>query len=328
MMVRVRTGSRLHFGVFALPPEGGAAWPNCEGEPVLAARRFGGVGLMVESPGLEVSAEAAPSWSAAGPSAERALSFARQFAATLPACPPHRITVERCPPEHMGLGTGTQLGLAVARALAESCGLKLDAVELARRTGRARRSAVGVHGFDRGGFLVEAGKRAGEAVAPLVARADFPEDWRVVLVLPPWGRGLHGDQEIEALNTLTGGPEALARTDALCRLVLLGMLPALADRDLQAFGEALYDFNRRVGEMFRPVQGGIYSHPGTAEVVAVLHRQGVRGVGQSSWGPAAFAVTEDGDRATTLASGLCQRFRLGPTDVLITPPANSPARRV
>lgn len=327
-MVRVRTGSRLHFGVFALSAEtsGAAMWPNCDGDAVVPARRFGGVGLMVEAPGLEVSVEPAPSWSAVGPSSERALGFARQFAATLPTCPPHRVTVERCPPEHMGLGTGTQLGLAVARALAESCGLSLNATELARRTGRGRRSALGVHGFEAGGFLVEAGKRGVEPVAPLVARAEFPPEWRVVLVLPPWGRGLHGEREIEALNHLTDGPDALGRTDALCRLVLLGMLPALAERDIVTFGEALYDFNRRVGESFRPVQGGLYSHPATAEVVAFLRGHGACGPGQSSWGPAAFVVTEDGDRAITLASGLRERFRLGSTDILITPPANGPAR--
>src|SRR5207302_870603 len=147
------------------------------------------------------------------------------------------VHVARAGPEHAGLGTGTQLGLAVARAVAESGGEPgLDAVELACRVGRGARSALGVHGFARGGFLVEAGKREAGELAPLVARLDFPEPWRLVLALPPGPPGLHGRLESQALTRLLADPAALPRTEALCRLVLLGLLPALLEEDLEAFG--------------------------------------------------------------------------------------------
>ena len=128
-MIRVRAASRLHFGLFAPPPDEGpsGSWPNALGQEVLPARRFGGVGLMVQLPGLEVTAEPAPAWAAEGPLAERALAFAQQFARALPQPRPHRLVVTRCAPEHAGLGTGTQLGLAVARALAAAHGLDLGA---------------------------------------------------------------------------------------------------------------------------------------------------------------------------------------------------------
>jgi beta-RFAP synthase len=329
-MIRVRAASRLHFGLFAPPPGETPAgfWPNVHGQEVLPARRFGGVGLMVQAPGLEVSAEPAGGWSAEGPLAERALAFARQFARTLPAARPHRLVVARGAPEHMGLGTGTQLGLAVARALAASHSLDLPAEELARRVGRGRRSGLGVHGFARGGFLVESGKRDTEAVAPLAARQDFPEEWCVVLVLPPWGQGLHGDAEGRALAGLHDRPWPLAQTDALCRLVLLGMLSALAERDLRGFGEALYDFNRRVGEAFRPVQGGAYTHARASEVVEFVRAQSVPGVGQSSWGPALFAVVGDVERAADLRRRLRERFGLADVEVLVTTACNRGAEVV
>jgi beta-RFAP synthase len=323
-MIRVRAASRLHFGLFSLPTEGTPrpSWPNSLGQPVLPARRFGGVGLMVEAPGLDVRAEPAPAWSAEGPLADRALAFAQQFARTLAAPRPQRLVIERAPPEHVGLGSGTQLGLTVARALAAAHGLDLDAVELARRVGRGRRSALGVHGFERGGFLVEAGKRGAEGVAPLAARLDFPDAWRVVLVIPPWGQGLHGAAESEALRRLPAHGWLLEQTDALCRLALLGMLPALAERDVAAFGEALYDFNRRVGEAFRPLQGGTYAHAGAADLVAFVRQQGVPGVGQSSWGPAVFGVVDDEDRADDLMHRLRERFGLGVREILTTRAAN------
>ncbi|HZT83636.1 MAG TPA: hypothetical protein VFA26_25625, partial [Gemmataceae bacterium] len=195
-MTRVVTGSRLHFGLFTLAPPG--RWPDLPGAPAHPARRFGGVGLMVEAPGVRLAVEPAAAWSAEGPLAERALAFARRFAGSLPpgSVPPHHVHVERAAPEHAGLGTGTQLGLATARALAVSSGLPgMAAEELADRVGRGARSALGVHGFAQGGFLVEAGQGPAGGISPLVARAVFPEEWRVVVALPAGEPGLHGGAE-------------------------------------------------------------------------------------------------------------------------------------
>jgi beta-RFAP synthase len=318
-MIRVTAPSRLHFGLLSLPPTGPPLWENALGEPVLPARRFGGVGLMVERPGLAVSVRSAADWQACGPLAGRAIDFARRFAQTVAEAPPAQLTVERCAPPHAGLGTGTQLGLAVARALALHWGLPdLGAVELARRVGRGTRSALGIHGFAQGGFLVDGGQGPVGGIGALVARADFPEEWRVVLVIPPEAQGLHGRDEAEAFERLPGGGWDLARTEALCRLVLLGMLPALREGDVQAFGEALYDFNRRVGEGFRCVQGGVYSRAQAMEITAELRRLGVRGVGQSSWGPSLFAVAGDPETAEHAVRRLGEGGLLGGGRPVIT----------
>lgn len=320
-MIRVTAPARLHFGLLSLPAEGEDFWPDRHGKPALPVRRFGGAGLMVEGPALRLRAEPAPRWSAEGPLSERALDFARRFAGTVPsgALAPQRLVVESAPPEHCGFGTGTQLGLAVARALAGAAGLPdLGAVELARRAGRGLRSALGVHGFARGGFLVESGKRSPDEVSPLVARLPFPEPWRVVLALPPAEAGLHGQREREAFRDLRARPGAPAETDALCRLALLGLLPALLEEDVEAFGEALYDFNARAGAAFVAAQGGTYAGPRVAEVVDFVRRQGVRGVGQSSWGSAVFAVVADEGRAEHLARRLRGQFALGPAGAFVT----------
>ncbi len=222
-MQSVWAPSRLHFGLLSLAGDG-EAWPDRRGERVLPARRFGGVGLMIERPGVRVTASPAVVWSADGPLAERRLSFALRFAESVrrdrpeeePA--PRRLTVEEAPPEHVGLGVGTQLGLAVARALAAAWGLVLDAPALARRVGRGLRSALGVHGFAHGGFLVESGKRGDDdGLAPLAARAPFPPQWRLVLATPSAALGLHGREERQAFARLVSGrlhdPARLGRTD-------------------------------------------------------------------------------------------------------------------
>lgn len=286
-MTRVTAPSRLHFGLLSLPGAGSAP----------GHRQYGGVGLMVDRPGLRLSAEPARDWSATGPLAARALAFARRFVESLPAGEqrPFRIAVDFAPDEHTGLGVGTQLGLAVAKAIAVVTGhADWPAIELAKRVGRGERSAIGVHGFDRGGLVVEGGKLPGEAISPLVARYEFPADWAVALFTPPAEGAWHGRAERDALARLSLNPDV---RDRLCRIVLTGLLPALVAADLDLFGEALYEFNAQAGDAFAPVQGGRYASPAVADCVARLRALGVRGVGQSSWGPAVFAVVKKEDAA-------------------------------
>jgi beta-RFAP synthase len=320
-MIGIQTASRLHFGLLSLPA--GKLWPNHQGQDTVPARRFGGVGLMVERPGLRLSVQPAADWSARGHLAERALVVARRFAETVPAetIQPQQLNIEGAP-EHVGLGTGTQLSLAVGEALRRSWKLPpLSAVELARRVGRGQRSALGIHGFEQGGFLVEAGQSVNGGISPLVARVEFPQDWRLVLVLPAGSKGIHGHGESQFFQELLTQGADLAWTESLCRLVLLGMLPALAERDLPAFGEALHDFNRRVGDMFARAQGGPYAGM-LGEIVAFVRQQGVTGVGQSSWGPTLFAVTEGGHQAAYLADRIRDRFQLRPGEVIVTAACN------
>jgi beta-RFAP synthase len=325
-MIRVRAPSRLHFGLLSLGNAG--YWPNRRGDLVLPARRFGSVGLMIESPGVTITAQRADAWSAEGPMAERALKFAKHVHQSLPKATAHpqHIIVKCVPGSHAGLGTGTQLALAVARAVAASAEMPaLSGTELARRAGRGLRSALGLHGFENGGFLVEGGKKDMGPIAPMLARAEFPAQWRVVLMIPPWGKGLHGTEEARAFDQLGDPVRSLRLTDSLCRLVLLGMLPALAECDLRGFGEALHDFNLRAGEAFANVQGGFYSSARTAEAVEFIRGEGLYGVGQSSWGPAVFAIAEDHEEADALAEKLRSRFSLTADQVLITVGCNTGA---
>jgi beta-ribofuranosylaminobenzene 5'-phosphate synthase len=317
-MVRVIAPSRLHFGLFRLPSEPNGLLQGNE-SLVLAERYFGGVGLMIDKPGIQVEVAPAQVWSATGPLADRALAYAQTFARNCPEFETQAFTIDviQTAPEHVGLGTGTQLGLAVARAIALAMGKpEWDAPFLAGRIGRGLRSGIGVHGFQRGGFLVDGGKKAGTSLAPLIVRHAFPDEWAILLILPRDSQGVHGLQEHEAFAHLAKSDNPSHNTDELCRLLLLGMLPALVEKDLFAFGEALFEFNRRVGEMFKPWQKGTYSSPRTAEIVEYFRKKNVHGVGQSSWGPAVFAI-DMATRVTQLANQFTEELSSGGEEVLI-----------
>jgi beta-RFAP synthase len=278
--LRIRTGSRLHFGLLGWGPD--------------LPRQFGGVGLMIDEPGLAILARPALRWQAEGPHCERCLRVARSVGQYLESrglpVPCVAFTIEQAPGEHIGLGTGTQLSLAVARLLAQMAGLPTaEAPELALWTGRGQRSGIGLHGFDRGGLIVDGGRGRPDGVPPLIARPDFPGDWNILVVVPELALGRHGAHERSTFESLPAVPRAIS--ERLCRLLLTGILPAVAETDLPAFGAALAEFQQLVGTNFAPAQGGVFAHPMLASLAERLRYVGLQGVGQSSWGPALYGFT-------------------------------------
>lgn len=310
-MIRVRTPSRLHFGL--LNPAG------------KTGRRFGGVGLMVQSPGIEIGLVPAASWHVCGLLAERGQLILQRLldGALCRQVEPHCVTVRRGAPLHMGLGTGTQLALAMARAIADAAHVgRVTAVDLARWVGRGERSAIGIHGFDHGGFVVDGGKRD-ETVAPLVIRLQFPEPWRVVLILPPWPPGLHGIEERRAFERI---PDSPPRTAELCRRLLLEVVPAVVEADFKPFADSLHRFNREAGEAYSAIQGGPYASGRVADLIAYMRGLGVAGVGQSSWGPGVFAFASDADQADWIAEKVSAEFQFPPEAIVVTAPDNAGAK--
>jgi beta-ribofuranosylaminobenzene 5'-phosphate synthase len=288
--VVVRAPARLHFGVLDLRGHLG--------------RRFGGIGAAVPVPGVRLEARLASELSATGPDADRAAGFARQYLSdrSLPGGAQFRI-VEAIP-AHAGLGSGTQLALSVARALAELHGQPTTADQLALAVGRGRRSAIGTWLFEEGGFILEGGRRPGsDAVAPKLARLPMPESWRCVVVVPEGKPGLSGEAEAAAFAELT--PPAQEEVERVAHIVLLQLLPALADADLPAFGDALSEIQRVTGRWFAAAQGGAFAPGPSAELVSRLAEWGaLGGVGQSSWGPAVYGIVGDegeGKRLEALA---------------------------
>jgi beta-ribofuranosylaminobenzene 5'-phosphate synthase len=292
--VRVTAPARLHLGMLDVAGQG--------------ARRFGGLGVAVERPATVVEASAGEELSVDGPEAERALVAARRCQEALGLDAGARLRVLEAIPPHAGLGSGTKLALAVSAALAGLAGRSAAPAALARATGRAARSAVGLWTFALGGLVVEGGRRAGaDEPAPLLMRHAMPDEWRCVLIVPAAQPGLSGQAEEEAFALLRPDPD---RAAVIAQLVLTALLPALVERDLAEFGAALTSVQRLVGEAFAPVQGGTF-HPRAGELVEALLRGGAAGAGQSSWGPAVYGIVGSEAQGRELVR------RLGPEAELV-----------
>jgi beta-ribofuranosylaminobenzene 5'-phosphate synthase len=284
--VSVAATARLHLGF--LDMNGGLE------------RKFGGMGLSLDAPATRLTlTRAAEGNHVDGPESARAAALLARAQAALAPGVAHRLVIHEAIPAHSGFGSGTQLALAVAAALRRLEDLPQDAAADAALMSRGARSGLGAGLFVTGGVVVDGGRGPLTQTPPVVARAEFPEEWRVLLVSDPAAVGLHGADEREAFVALP--PSSAADSGELCRLVLMQALPALAERALEPFGAAVARMQEVVGDYFAPRQGGRrYTSVKVEAAVALLTREGATGGGQTSWGPTGFAFVESEAAARAL----------------------------
>ena len=285
--VTVQAPARLHLGFLDL--NGGLG------------RRFGSIGLAINGPKTSITISAAPQMRVTGSERERVGSHVETMRRALGIAGAYDVRINEVVPAHAGLGSGTQLALAVAAAFRRLHGLPLDVARDAVRLGRGARSGVGIGVFEHGGLVVDGGRGPTRTAAPIVSRMPFPEPWRILLVLDRHCQGAHGLAERESFNMLA--PFSDSDAGHLCRLVLMQALPALVDCDIAAFGSAIKDIQGCMGDYFAPLQGGSrFCSPDVAGALDLLEREGAIGIGQSSWGPTGFAFAPSAEAAERLLS--------------------------
>jgi beta-RFAP synthase len=306
--ITVSAPARLHFGLFSI------------GDHV--EYRFGGAGLMIDGPRTVVHGSAADRLNITGVQSDACLAtidhwfnqnrsaLLQDFSVKAIEQLPVAIDVAQTPPRHSGFGSGTQLAMSVIAAVWSVLKYPLsDAASFALATGRGQRSAIGSHGFIRGGFLVDRGKRLNDSIAPLDLQIPFPENWPVVTVLPTGATGLSGATEKAVFNQLPASTDD--QRDAMIGIVKHKIIPAIVDQKYDTFSTALYDFGHQSGLMFAPIQKGAYNGPEISQAIKVIREFGVLATGQSSWGPCVFAITNGDTQATELVSFLNNRLPPG-----------------
>lgn len=289
--ILVSTPARLHFGLIDMNGEIG--------------RIDGGVGLALQSPHTVVEARGADDVRAECPDEPE---FVSRLEAGLEAIcraydlPGACVTVRERPLPHVGLGSATQALLGAARAVCRLYGINPPCREQAKLVGRGGTSGIGVAAIEVGGFILDAGHRfrrddgskqeyspsgasAGVEPPPVLARCDFP-DWDVLVVVP-LGQGASGLREVTLFKVVCPLPRE--ETQHMCHIILMQLLPAVLERDLETFGRAMEEYQRLGFKVFElRAQTELLK-----DCLRFLKDNGGIGVGMSSWGPATYAFGED-----------------------------------
>ncbi|MGI9470558.1 MAG: beta-ribofuranosylaminobenzene 5'-phosphate synthase [Rubripirellula sp.] len=293
--VRVTTGSRLHFGLLdTIAP-------------------FGGVGVMVDAPQTCVVVRPSHGFQCSSKFESRIKPIAERISRwlgwdKLPAC---RVEVEQAAPSHFGLGSGTQISLAVSEGVCHFLRQECDRATLVRELAtRGRRSAVGAHGYFLGGLIYELGDSDAD-LNPTRKCVKLPKEWTAIVMRPTEEQHMvSGENERDKFATLSAADSASARL--LRQIVSEGIVAGAETQDFPLFADSVRRYNERSGQLFSQVQGGPYNGPGVTGVIDWLASEGVVGFGQSSWGPGVFAWCESKSEAMAL------KGRLPPSIELLT----------
>lgn len=300
-MIEVRTCARLHLGLLDNNGDQG--------------RLYGSIGLAVNRPNLILRAETAEGLRVEGSEIERITAYAQRFISRYGVPKGAHLALLSAIPAHVGLGSGTQLGLAVGTALARLAGLPLGVSDIALAVERGMHSGIGIATFQHGGFVLDGGHRIlqvpsaasgmqqsrqieRDRVPPLLFRHPMPGDWLFVVVIPATGPGFSGEKEHSAFLQLPVAPSSLV--EKISWVLLMKMLPALVEKDIANFGRALTNIQCMVGDCFASVQGGRFATPVLERLVEFLLEKGAAGAGQSSWGPTVYGLIAGKERARQL----------------------------
>lgn len=193
---------------------------------------------------------------------------------------------------HVGLGSGTQISLAVAKAFNEIYDLGLSVRDMAEITGRGGTSGIGVAVFEMGGFILDGGhsrkdkpeflpSSASKAKPPKVlARYDLP-NWKVLLAIPNL-KGFYGLKEIDLFKKFC--PIPLEDVRKLSHVILMKLLPSVVEQDLDEFCNSI----RIIQSLgFKKVEIDRYG-----DLIWSLIRSADFPIGMSSTGPTLYMVTD------------------------------------
>ncbi|MBL8888828.1 MAG: hypothetical protein JNL67_02540 [Planctomycetaceae bacterium] len=343
---KLTTGSRLHFGLFRFAPKpimaGHAATDRSLEHPrdlqgvSDQAPWFGGLGLMIQDPATSIAFAPETKFVIQDDATGRVIEFAERWFRSAQSTQatklvdirsvaelPVRVSVQLSPPQHSGLGAGTQLALAVGQGLTKFFfDMELAPQELAQWVGRGLRSAIGTHGFFRGGLIVDRGKLHSQELGTLDGAFQLPDAWRVVLITRNDPSVFHGSRELQAFRDLPEIPSS--STQKLQQLAREVILPAVWANDHDAFAQAIYEYGWIAGNCFAQIQGGPFASSRAEWWVAHLRKLGFPGIGQSSWGPTLYCFAPDPDRASWLAARVSDSLQHPSESVLVTRPQVGP----
>ena len=109
-------------------------------------------------------------------------------------------------------------------------------------------------------------------------------------MIPDTEIGLSGAAEKEAFRRVKASKKI---SEEIYRLIQIKLLPSLSAEDIEGFGSALTEIDKKTGLYFEKAQGGVYRDKMAPEIIECMLQSGAYGSGQSSWGPALYGLVKE-----------------------------------
>lgn len=286
--VNIVSSARLHLGFLDL---GG----NKENS-------FGGIGVTINKFNTIINIKKNHKLVIKGNVSNKAFNFVINFCKKNKIKSNYLINIKKTIPEHVGLGSGTQLALSIGTAIAKLNNLNLNTLEIGNMLDRGKRSKIGIGSFIQGGFLIDLGMK--NKFFPIFKQVKFPNEWKILLIQNK-NKGLYGAKEEKAFKMLQKPPN---KKNSLNRLVLMKIYPSLVEKNFKEFSKSITEMQNYMGKYFYSVQGGKYSNNIVLKVSNFLKKEKVLGYGQTSWGPTGFAFLSNYQKAKKMKYRLEKKF--------------------
>ncbi len=244
--------------------------------------------------------------------------------------------LKRYYPSHVGLGSKTQLSLAVATAITKLKGLNTNIEELTKLVERGGTSGIGWRGFETGGFILDGGHDFGKGKeketflpssasssadpALTIFRYYIPKNWRFVLVIPNVKKGAYGDEEISVFQNYAPIPRN--EVNEVSHQIIMKVIPGILKNDLSCFGEGL----KRIQSIgFKKVEIDL-QHEIVKDLLKFFENYGLKAYGMSSFGPSIIGIVESDLEAEILLKQIQRNQKYSGSHIYICKPNNNGAK--
>ncbi len=245
------------------------------------------------------------------------------------------LSLRRYFPKHVGLGSKTQLSLAIATAIARLKNTSLSTEELTKVVERGGTSGIGWKGFEEGGFILDGGHDFGvgkekesflpssassSAPALTILRHSIPENWRFLLIIPNVKKGFYGDDEVRIFQKYAPIPKD--EVNEVSHQILMKILPGIIKNDLKCFGEGL----KRIQSIgFKAIEISL-QHQIVKDILNFFNDYGVKAFGMSSFGPSVVCITESDAESEELRDAYYEQFGRNGEHIYLSKPNNIGAK--
>ncbi|MHA1673551.1 MAG: beta-ribofuranosylaminobenzene 5'-phosphate synthase family protein [Promethearchaeota archaeon] len=211
------------------------------------------------------------------------------------------IKILKTMPLHIGFGSKTQLLLSFAMGICKIFQKEVSLGELTDLINRGGTSGIGYQVFEKGGFYVDLGHSFGpngdkitmtpssNSKAPPALpfyHIDFPEQWKLFLIIPDVLPGASNKEEVDIFDHYT--PINQDSVEKISHRLLFQLIPSLLTRNLSTLADSVHFINN---QGFKQVEISL-QHPIIPYLINNIYESENLPVGMSSFGPLIYVIVD------------------------------------